>query len=83
MQGFSQLLLEKVDAIAQQWLDAVIQDAKIKSTDGLSRPAVKDRISDILSTLATLLNQTQESDVETIAKQSWHHGFREQDKILT
>jgi hypothetical protein len=74
MQDFSQLLAEKVEAITQQWVDTIIQDEKIKSTDHLSRPAIKDHVSDIISALATLLNQTQESDIETIAKDSLHHG---------
>ncbi len=74
MQDYSQLLSDKVDAIAQQWVDAVIQDGQIQSTEHLSRPGVENHVSDVLNALATLLSQTEESDIETIAKDSLHHG---------
>ena len=74
MQDYSKLLSEKVEAIAQQWVDAVIQDQQIQSTEHLSREAVEDHVSDILKALSTLLSQTEESDIETIAKDSLHHG---------
>ncbi len=74
MQDYSKLLSEKVEAIAQQWVDAVIQDQQIQSTEHLSRPGVKDHVSDVLNALSTLLSQTEESNIETIVKDALHHG---------
>lgn len=74
MKDFSQLLVDKKNAIVQQWVDKVIQDKKIKSADHLSREAIKDHVTEVLTAMATVLAQSQESDVETIAKASLHHG---------
>lgn len=74
MKDFSQLLADKANAIAQQWVDKVIQDEKIKSADRLSRSAIKDHVTDVLSAMVTVLAQAQESDLETIAQASVYHG---------
>lgn len=80
MQDFSQLLKDKVEVIAQQWVDAVIQDQQIKSTAHLSRKAVEDHVSDLLAALATVLSRNQESDLDTIAEASLQHGALRADQ---
>ncbi|MEA5574274.1 HAMP domain-containing sensor histidine kinase [Calothrix sp. UHCC 0171] len=74
MRDFSQLLADKVDVIAQQWVDRVIRDGQVKSTEHLTRQAVLNHIGDVLTALATVLAQTEESDFETIAQASFKHG---------
>jgi RsbT co-antagonist protein rsbRD N-terminal domain len=49
MQDFSHLLSEKVDAIAQQWVEVVAQDQQIKSTENLSKTAIRDQVLMILN----------------------------------
>lgn len=74
MINFGQLLEEKTDAIAQKWVDAVIEDRHIHSSDNLDRPAIENHIDSVLTALATVLDQAQENDIETIAKASLVHG---------
>ncbi|BAZ39182.1 two-component sensor histidine kinase [Calothrix sp. NIES-4101] len=74
MRDFSQLLADKVDVIAQQWVDRVIRDGQVRSTEHLTRQAVLNHIGDVLTALATVLAQTEESDFETIAQASFKHG---------
>jgi signal transduction histidine kinase len=76
MQDFSRLLAEKVDAIAQQWVEAVTQDQQIKSTENLSKTAIRDHVPHVLAALVTVLAQTQESDVKTIVEASLEHGLQ-------
>ena len=51
MKDFSQLLVDKKNAIVQQWVDKVIQDKKIKSADHLSRGAIKDHVTEVLTAM--------------------------------
>jgi signal transduction histidine kinase len=74
MKDFSQLLASKVEIITQQWVNTVMEDEQIKSTEHLSRQAVENHISDILEALVTVLAQTQESDIDSITEASFHHG---------
>jgi signal transduction histidine kinase len=74
MKDFSQLLASKVDIITQQWVNTVIKDEQIKSTEHLSRQAVENHISDVLTALVTVLAQTQESDIDSIIEASFQHG---------
>jgi signal transduction histidine kinase len=74
MKDFSQLLTNKVDVIAQEWVDRVIRDGQVKSTEHLTRQGVLNHITDVLTALATVLAQNEESDFETIAQASFKHG---------
>ncbi len=74
MQDFSQLLKDKVDQIAQQWVDAVAHDRQIPSSKTLERSAIRDHIDYVLNAMATTLSQTEVDDVETVAKASISHG---------
>jgi len=74
MSDFSQLLSEKVDTIAQQWVDAVAHDRQITSTDRLSQTAIRNHIPHVLAALITVLAEDQANDVETLAQASLQHG---------
>ncbi|CAA9383749.1 Histidine kinase [uncultured Leptolyngbya sp.] len=74
MPDLSALLTERSQTITARWVEAVIQDQQIKSADQLSPTAIRDHIPHILAALATVLAETQESDVETIIRASLQHG---------
>lgn len=74
MQDFSQLLKNKVDLIAQCWVDAVARDRQIPSATKLDRSAIQDHIDYVLNAMVTTLSQTEVDDIETVAKASISHG---------
>lgn len=74
MINFSQLLVEKTDLIIEQWVEAVRQDRQIESANDLSRPAIEDHLSHVLSAMASVLSQSQESEIEPIVNASLYHG---------
>lgn len=75
MKDFSQLLIDKTQLILNQWVEAVRQDSSIESADQLPRPAIENHLSHVLSAMATVLSQSQDSKVEPIIKESFHHGI--------
>ncbi|MCA1992553.1 MAG: sensor histidine kinase [Coleofasciculus sp. S288] len=74
MIDFSQLLLDKIDIIIENWVEAVRQDNKIKSADHLPFKAIRDSLPDVLEAMATMLSPSQESDVQTLVEKSLEHG---------
>ena len=72
--NYSQLLLEKIDAIAKNWVKAVRLDRQISSADNLPRSAIRDHLTDVLKAMATLLDSSQDSDIESIVQNSLEHG---------
>ena len=74
MPDLSALLAERSQTIVDQWVEAVFEDQQIKSADQLSPTAIRDHIPHILAALATVLAETQQSDVETIIRASLQHG---------
>ncbi len=74
MKDFSQLLAEKSATIMAQWIEAVVVDRQIVSTNDLSRNAIRDHIPHVLEALVTVLAQDQTNDVEVISKVSFIHG---------
>lgn len=71
---FSQLLLDKTDTILKNWVESVRQNRQIESADNLPHTAIKNHLSDVLEAMATVLSQSQNSEVEPIVKASLHHG---------
>ncbi|MEW5855796.1 MAG: HAMP domain-containing sensor histidine kinase [Cyanobacteriota bacterium] len=71
---FSQLLVEKIDAIAKNWVEAVRSDRQISSTDDLPGSAIRNHIPEVLKAMATVLSQSQENDIQSIVQNSLHHG---------
>lgn len=74
MKDFSQLLRDKTQTILEQWVEAVRQDKKISSTNNLSRTAIENHLSHVLSALASVLSQYQEDEIQPLVKASLHHG---------
>ena len=72
--NYSQLLLEKIDAIAKNWVKAVRLDRQISSADNLPRSAIRDHLTDVLKAMATVLDYCQDSDIESIVQNSLEHG---------
>lgn len=72
--NFSQLLLEKIDTIAKNWVEAVRLDRQISSADNLPRSAIQDHLLDVLKAMATVLSQSQDSDIKSIVQNSLEHG---------
>lgn len=76
MVDLSQVLSEKTDLIAEQWVAAVVHDRRIPTTDQLSQIAIRDHIPLVLKALTTVLSKDTSSDVETIARASLQHGLQ-------
>ncbi len=71
---FSQLLLDKTDAILEKWVEAVRQDNHIESDDNLSHSAIENHLSQVLTAMATVLSESKNSEIQLIVKASLHHG---------
>jgi hypothetical protein len=71
---FSQLLVEKIDAIAKNWIEAIRLDRQISSADDLPGSAIQNHIPDVLKAMASVLSQSQENDIQSIVQNSLHHG---------
>jgi signal transduction histidine kinase len=74
MKDFSQVLVEKTEIILEKWVEAVRQDSSIESAENLPRPAIENHLSHVLTAMATVLSQSQDSKVQPIAKASLYHG---------
>ncbi|KAF3886841.1 MULTISPECIES: sensor histidine kinase [Nostocales] len=72
--NFSQLLDEKIESIVQNWVEAVCLDRQISSTDNLTHSAIRNHLPDVLKAMATVLSQSQDSDIESIVQNSLEHG---------
>jgi signal transduction histidine kinase len=77
---FSEFLVEKTDAIIVNWVEAVRQDNKIESANDLSRKAIENHIAHVLSALATVLSESQNSEIQPIVDASLHHGSLRADQ---
>ncbi len=71
---FSEFLAKKTDTIIVNWVEAVRQDNKIESANDLSRKAIENHIGHVLSALATVLSEYQNSEIQPIVDASLHHG---------
>ncbi|NEU72977.1 HAMP domain-containing histidine kinase [Hassallia byssoidea VB512170] len=70
----SEFLLEKTDTIIVNWVEAVRQDNNIESANDLSRKGIENHIGHVLSALATVLSESQNSEIQPIVDASLHHG---------
>jgi len=75
MNDFSKLLVDKTETIIGKWVELVRQDGDLESADELSRPAIENHLSSVLSAMATVLSQSQDSEVKVIVQASLHHGL--------
>jgi hypothetical protein len=74
MMDFSQLLLDKTDPILKNWVEAVRQDRQIESADNLPHTAIENHLSHVLAAMATVLSESQNSEIQPIVQASLHHG---------
>lgn len=72
---FSQALKEKSDAIVDRWVEAVYQDEQIEATKELTFKAVRDSLPRVLKALATVLSESEKSDLQTLVDASLEHGI--------
>lgn len=71
---FSQTLINKTDAIVEQWVEAVYQDEQIEATKELTFKSVRDSLPRVLKALATVLSESEKSDLQTVVDASLEHG---------
>lgn len=71
---FSRVLLEKSDAIVERWVKEVYEDQQIPATRELTFKAVRDSLPRVLDALATVLSESQTSDLQTLVDASLEHG---------
>lgn len=72
---FSQALLNKLDQIVKNWVEAVRQDGAIESTKELTYKAVLNSLPLLLQAIANLLSQPEEQDLQTLVETSLEHGL--------
>lgn len=72
---FSQLLLDKIDTIVENWVAAVRQDRQIETANNLPFKSIRDGLPHVLQAMATTLSPSQDSDVQTLVETSLEHGF--------
>jgi len=71
---FSQALLDKIDTIVKNWVEAVHQDGQIETADQLTYEAVRDSLPIVLRAIATMLSESEDSDIKTLVQKSLEHG---------
>lgn len=74
MTDFGKLLSPKIDGIVEDWIKAVYQDEQIETTRELTHKAVRDSLPRVLEAMATMLSQSEVSDVKTLVDASLEHG---------
>ncbi|MBD1996297.1 HAMP domain-containing histidine kinase [Leptolyngbya sp. FACHB-541] len=74
MTDFGKLLTPKIDGIIEDWIKAVYQDEQIETTRELTHKAVRDSLPRVLEAMATMLSQSEVSDVQTLVDASLEHG---------
>ncbi len=74
MLDFSQVLIDKADTIVENWVEAVRQDSQIDSANALRYKALRDSVPRVLQAMATVLSQSQDSDIQTLVDASLEHG---------
>lgn len=74
MNDFSQALVDKIDTIIENWIEAVRQDGKIETANHLPYEGVRDSLPIVLQAIATMLSQSEDSDIQTLVDKSLEHG---------
>ena len=75
MEDFSQPLFDNKEKIIETWLKQIREDSRVKSTDGLSKPAIIDHLHHVLIALATVLSRHREGSLQIIVEASLNHGI--------
>lgn len=74
MMDFSQVMTQKSDTIVKLWVQAVCEDEQIEATQELPYTAVRDSMPRVLNALATVLSESQSSDLQSLVNASLEHG---------
>ncbi len=74
MRDFSLALQDKIDTIVQNWIEAVRSDDQIETAKQLTYNGVRDSVPLVLQAIATMLSQSQDSDIHTLVQKSLEHG---------
>lgn len=75
MFDFSQILIDKSDAIIENWVESVRKDTQIESADRMCYTAIRNHVPHVLTAMATVLSKTEDNDVETLVEASLIHGI--------
>ncbi|HEY9659529.1 MAG TPA: sensor histidine kinase [Allocoleopsis sp.] len=70
----SETLLCRSNDIIEQWVSSVFQDQQIEVTQELTFREVRDSMPRVLEALATVLSQSETSDLQTLVGASLEHG---------
>lgn len=71
---FSQVLHQKTNTIVEQWVTAVFDDQHIEATNELTFKEVRNSLPRVLQALATVLSESEVSDLQTVVEASLEHG---------
>lgn len=71
---FSQALLNKVDVIVDEWIKAVLEDDQIETARELTYKGIRDSLPILLQAMATMLSESEDSDITTLVQKSLEHG---------
>lgn len=74
MRDFSLALQDKIDTIIHKWIEAVRSDEQLETAKELTYKGVRDSLPIVLQAIATMLSQSQESDIHTLVEKSLEHG---------
>lgn len=74
MRDFSLALHDKIDTIIQNWIAAVRSDDRLEAAKELTYNGVRDSVPLVLEAIATMLSQSEESDIHTLVEKSLEHG---------
>lgn len=72
---FSQELLNKLDSIVNNWVEAVRQDGELAITQELTYKAVLDGLPSVLRAIAQILSESEQGGLQTIVQKSLEHGI--------
>lgn len=71
---FSLALLNKVDTIIEQWVEAVRQDEQIETAKELTYKAIRDSVPIVLQAISKMLAPSEDNDIKTLVQKGLEHG---------
>ena len=74
MIDFSLALLNKIDTIVKQWVEAVRQDDQIETAKKLTYKGVRDSVPIVLQAISKMLSPSEDNDIKTIVERGLEHG---------
>ncbi|AFZ14274.1 histidine kinase [Crinalium epipsammum PCC 9333] len=74
MIDFSLALLNKIDTIVKQWVEAVRQDEQIETAKELTYKAIRDSVPIVLQAISKMLSPSEDNDIKTIVEKGLEHG---------